>query len=76
MHKYLNNMDELNIYANMPDQHLINIMLNGMTPRLPQATAHNNAVLSDLYKVKEKRLYIDFITTKLKNKEKDNKSKC
>ena len=32
--KYLNDIDRLNVYAKMTHYHLINIILNGITPRL------------------------------------------
>ena len=32
--KYLNDIDRLNVYGKMTDHHLINIILNGITPRL------------------------------------------
>ena len=32
--KYLNDIDRLNVYAKMTDHHLINIILNDITPRL------------------------------------------
>ena len=38
--KYLNNVDRLNVYFKMKDHHLINIILNRMTPPLWQAMAH------------------------------------
>ena len=38
--KYLNDIDRLNVYAKMTHYHLINIILNGITPRLRQAMAH------------------------------------
>jgi len=38
--KYLNDIDRLNVYANMTDHHIINIVLNGIPPRLRLAMAH------------------------------------
>ena len=38
--KYLNDIDRLNVYAKMTDHHLINIILNGITPHLCQAMAY------------------------------------
>ena len=45
--KYMNNIDRLNVYAKMTDHHLINIILNGITPRLRQAIAHYKDLHSD-----------------------------
>ena len=60
----------------MTDQHVINIILNGITPRLRQAMAHYEDLCSDPSKWKEKLLHMDFITTKFQKKEHDNRSKC
>ena len=38
--KYMNDIDRLNVYLKMTDHHLINIIWNGITPRLCQAIAH------------------------------------
>ena len=38
--KYLKDIDRLNVYAKMPDHHLINIILNGVTPCLCHSMAH------------------------------------
>ena len=38
--KYLNVMDRLNVYANMTDHHIINIVLNRIPLRLRLAMAH------------------------------------
>ena len=75
MQKYLNDIDRLNVYAKMTDHHLINIILNGITPRLYQAMAHYKDLLSDPSKWKEKLLHIDFITSEFQKKEQDNRSK-
>ena len=45
--KYLNDIDRLNVYAKMTDHHLINIILNGITPRLCQAMADYEDLRSD-----------------------------
>ena len=73
--KYLNDIDRFNIYAKMTDHHLVNIILNGITPRLRQAMAHYEDLRSDPSKCKEKLLHMDFITTEFQKKEQDNKSK-
>ena len=75
MQKYLNDINRLNIYAKMTDYHLINIILNGMTPRLHQAIAHCEDLHSDPSKWTEKLLHMDFITTKFEKKEQENRSK-
>ena len=51
--KYLNHIDRLNAYAKISNQHLINIILNCITPRLRQAMAHYKDLHSDLSKWKE-----------------------
>ena len=61
--KYLNNIDRLNVYAKMTDHYLINIILDGITPRLCQAMARYENLRSDPSKWKEKLLHMDFITT-------------
>ena len=73
--KYLNDIDRLNVYAKMTDHHLINIILNGITPCLRQAIAHYEDLHSDPFKWKEKILHMDFITTEFHKKEQDNRSK-
>ena len=45
--KYLIDIDRLNVYARMTNNHLINIILNGITPRLRQAMAHYKELHSD-----------------------------
>ena len=72
--KYLNDIDRLNIYTKMTDHHLINIILNGNTPRLRQCMAHCEDLRSDPFKWKEKLLRMDFITTEFHKKEQDNRS--
>ena len=39
--QYLNDIDRLNIYAQITDYYLINIMVNSITPHLYQAMAYN-----------------------------------
>ena len=56
-------MDRLNVYAKMTHHYLINIFLNGITPRLHQAMAHYEDLRSDASKWKEKLLHTDFIPT-------------
>ena len=73
--KYLNNIDRLNVYAKMTDSHLINIILNGITPRLRQAMAHYEDLRSDPSKWKEKLLLMDYITAEFQKKEQDNRSR-
>ena len=75
MQKYLKGIDRLNVYAKMTDHHLIDIILNGITPRLCQAMTHYEDLRSDPSKWKEKLLHMDFITTKFQKKEQDNRSK-
>ena len=58
--KDLNDIDTLNVYAKMPDQHLINIILYGITRCLCQGMAHYEDLCSDASKWKEKLLHIDF----------------
>ena len=53
----------------MTDHYLINIILNGITPRLRQAMAHYKVLPYDPYKWKEKLLHMDFITTEFQKKE-------
>ena len=45
--KYLNDIDRLNVYGKMTDQHLIDIILNSITSRLRQAMAHYEDLRSD-----------------------------
>ena len=52
----------------MTDHHLVNIILNGVTPCLHQAIVHYEDRRSRLYKWKEKLLHIDFIATKFQKK--------
>ena len=59
----------------MTDHHLINIILNGITPRLCQAMAHYEDLRSDPSKWKEKLDHVDFITTEFQKKEQDNRGK-
>ena len=73
--KFLNNIDRLNISAKITNHHLINIILNSITPHLRQAMAHYEDLCSDLSKWKKKLLYMDFITTEFQKKEEDNRSK-
>ena len=60
----------------MTDHNLINIILNGITPRLRQAMAHYEDLRSDPSKWKEKLLHMDFITTEFQTEEKDNRCKA
>ena len=73
--KYLNDIDRLNVYAKMTDYHLINIILNSITPHLHQAMAHYKDLRSDSCKWKKKLLHMDFITTEFQKKEPGNRSK-
>ena len=73
--KYLNDIDRLYVYAKMTDHHLINIILNGITPWLRQAIAHYQGLHSDPSKWKEKLFHMDFIVNKLQKKEQDSRSK-
>ena len=73
--KYLYDIDRLNFHAKMTDHHLINIILNSITAHLRQVVADYEYLCSELFKWKEKLLYIDFITTKFQKKEQDNRSK-
>ena len=66
--KYLNDIDRLNVNAKMTDYHLINIILNSITPRLRQAMAHYNDLRSKPSKWKEKLLHMDFITIEFQKK--------
>ena len=75
MQKYLNNIERLNVYTKMTNYHVINIILNSITPRLHHAMAHYEDLRSDICKWKEKLLRKDFITTKFQKKKQDNKSK-
>ena len=59
----------------MTTHHLINIILNYITPCLHQAMAHYEDLRSDPSKWKEKLLHMDFITTKFQKKKPDNRSK-
>ena len=59
----------------MTDNHLINIILNSITPCLCQAMADYEDLCCDPSKWKEKLLHMDFITTKFQKKEQDNRSK-
>ena len=57
------------------DNHLINIILNCITPCLCQAIAPYKNLLSDYCKWKEKLLYMYLITTEFQKKAQDNRSK-
>ena len=59
----------------MTDNHLINIILNNITPCLCLAMAQYEDLRSDLSKQQDKFLYKDFITTEFQKKEQDNRSK-
>ena len=61
--KYINNINRLTAYAKMTDHHLINIILNGITPCLCQAVAQNEDLRSNQSKLKKKLIHLDFITT-------------
>ena len=73
--KYLNYIDGLNVSAKMTDHYLINIILNGITPRYRQAMAHYEDVCSELCKWKQRLLHVGIITTEFEKKEQDNRSK-
>ena len=47
VHKYLEDIDRHNVYAKITNYHLINIILNGITPGLRQAIAHYEDLRSD-----------------------------
>ena len=70
--KYLKDMHKLNVYAEMTDQHLFNIILNAIIPCLRQAMAHYEDLCTNLYNWKEKLLHMDSIGTKFEQKEQDN----
>ena len=72
--KYLNDIDRLNVSAKMSDHHFINIILNGITPRLRRAMAYYENLRSYPYKWEEKLHHMDFITTKFQKMEQYNKS--
>ena len=61
--KYLHDIDRLNVYAKMIDHHLINIILNSITPCLRQAIVNYKVLRSVPSKWMEKLLHMDFITT-------------
>ena len=73
--KYLYGINRLNVYIKMTDYYLINIILNGMTPRLQQAVTHYEDPRSDPHQWKEKLLHMDFIITEFQNKQPSNRSK-
>ena len=73
--KYLNDIDRLNVYAKMTDHYLINIILNGITPRPRQAMAHYEDLRSDPSKWKKKLLHMDIIISEFQKKEQDNRSR-
>ena len=73
--KYLNNIDRRNVYAKLSDHHLINIILNGITPRLRQAMPHYKDLCFDPSKWNEKLLHMHFITTEFLKQEQNNRSK-
>ena len=73
--KYLNDIDRYNVCVKMTTHHLINIILNYITPCLHQAMAHYEDLRSDPSKWKEKLLHMDFITSEFQKKEADNRSK-
>ena len=45
--KYLNDINRLNVCGKMTDHHLINLILNVITPRLRQAMAYYEDLRSD-----------------------------
>ena len=73
--KYLTDIKRLNVYANISDHHLINIILNRITPCLWQVMGHYEDLLSDPSSWKEKLLHVDFITSEFQKKEQDNRTK-
>ena len=71
----MKDIDRLNVYAKITQRHLINVIINGITPRLCWAMAHYEDLRSDPSKWKEKLLHMDFITTEFQKKEQDTRSK-
>lgn len=43
--KYLNKLDRLNVYVRIMNHHLIDIILNSITPGLRQGMAHDEDLL-------------------------------
>ena len=72
---YLNDIDRLNVYAKMTDDHQMNIILNTITTCHRQGMAYYDDLQTDPSKQKEKLLHVDFITSEFQKKEQDNRSK-
>ena len=73
--KYLIDINRLNVYTKMAIHHLINIFLNGIMNHLHQPMARCEDLRSNLANWKGKLLHMDFINTKLYQKEQDNRVK-
>jgi len=73
--KYLNDLDRLNMYAEMTDHHLINIILNGIPSRLRLVMAHYEDLRSNPMKWKQKLLEMDVATTEFHHQDSNAKNK-
>jgi len=73
--KYLNDVNKLNVYADMTDHHLINIILNGIPSRLHLAMAHYKDLRSNPIRWKQKLLEMDIATTEFHHKDSNAKNK-
>jgi len=72
--KYLNDLDKLNVYTEMTDHHLINIILNGIPSRLRLAMAHYEDLRSNPMRWKQKLLEMDVATTEFHHKDSNAKN--
>ena len=73
--QYLNELNILNVDAGMTDHHLINIILNGIPPRLRLAMAHYENLRPDPPAWRKKLLEMDVATTEFQQKDQKGKDK-
>jgi len=73
--KYLNDLDKLNVYAEMTDHHLINIILNGIPSRLYLAMAHYEDLRSNPMRWEQKLLEMEVATIEFHHKDSNAKNK-
>jgi len=73
--KYLNDLDKLNVYVEMTDHHLINIILNSIPSCLRLAMAHYEDLRSNPMRWKQKLLEMDVATMEFHHKDSNAKNK-
>lgn len=73
--KYLNDLDRLNQYTDLSDNHLINIILNGIPLRLGLAMAYYEDLRMNPAQCKQKLIEIDVAIIHLQQKDTQAKHK-